>query len=891
VKKAAGSFSLVLAILAALLCIPAPAFALLNIAPDDTWGANDRVNAILEVGSTTFLGGSFTALEDDAGTLQTRNRLASVDASGNPTSFNPSLDGEVFNLAVSPDGSRLYVAGAFAKVGTQNRKRIAAFDLTTTPPSLSTWNPPSPNAAVRAVVVTADAAYIGGNFTNMGGVGRTRFAALSPTTGALLPWAPTADNLVRDMALAGGRMYAGGNFGVVNGAANNRLVSLDPDVTKANPPVLASYHPGYPVLDMEASGSQLFAAGGGGGGRALAVTSATGARQWEKKTDGNVQGVGVQGNRAFFGGHFFKYDGTAVTQIVSVDRNTGALFTDWLPYTNGFLGVFGIHGSGSMLYLGGDFDHAGVTGTAGHQPHFARFTDPNTSSANLGVTLTDAPDPVNLGSNLTYTAQVSNGGPDNATSVGLTDVLPASATFVSASAGCTYVGATSTVSCSLGSIANGATAPVSITAKPGTAGTLQNTVSVSGAQSDPAPGNNDATATTTVNSVGGADIHVTGSAPEPVNTSAGFAYTIQVLNQGPNTATAVTLSDVIPANAGFGSASTTQGSCSGSGPVNCSLGSITAGQAVTVTVNVTAPSSPMTLTNQATGSTSASDPDSADNVATTYTTVRTPSGDTSAPQRQSMEMRDQDGDGFVDRVVITFNETLAACPAPCTFGWVLSAVPSGGTLSSVSTSGTTVTLTIAEPPNPTPADADTSVGLFRVTLATPNGIQDAAGNHPSFSNVAPADKAGPTPIALNKTQAPGGTNGLAQSGDIVRVEWSEVISGSSFPATTTVTIADPAGSGNDQLTVAGLFTGTMDLGSDGYVTADGASASWPGSTVTLGPTSDAIVLKLGTSCSGGGCSSLGVVGAVTVTYVAPGSITDAAGNPANGSFIKTFTMF
>jgi hypothetical protein len=30
---------------------------------------------------------------------------------------------------------------------------------------------------------------------------------------------------------------------------------------------------------------------------------------------------------------------------------------------------------------------------------------------------------------------------------------------------------------------------------------------------------------------------------------------------------------------------------------------------------------------------------------------------------------------------------------------------------------------------------------------------------------------------------------------------------------------------------------------------------------------------------------------VTVTYVAPGSITDAAGNPANGSFIKTFTMF
>ncbi len=890
-KRHSSSALVVLSVIAALLAIPTSASALLNLAPDDTWGANDRVTTILQVGSTTFLGGMFTGLETDAGVVQTRNHLAAVDASGNPTSFDPNVNGNVFNMAVSPDLTRLYVVGTFTKVGTTARKRVAAFNLTTSPPSLTTWNPPSPNAAVRAVFVTNDAVYLGGNFTKLGTSVRSRLAAVSPATGAILPWAPTADNLVRDMTLTAGRMYLGGNFNSINGGANKRLSAVDPDPTKANPPTLATYHPGYPVLDMEASGSQIFVAGGGGGGRALAVTAATGAKQWEKKTDGNVQGVGAQGSRAFFGGHFFKYDGVNVTQIVSVDRNTGNLFTDWLPYSNGFLGVFAIHGSGSMLYLGGDFDHAGVQGNAGHQLHFARFTDPNTTSANLGVTLGDAPDPVNLGSNLTYTAQISNAGPDNATSVGLTDVLPASVTFVSASAACTYVSVTSTVSCSLGSIANGANASVTITVKPGSAGSLQNSVTVGGAESDPNTANNSATATTTVNSVGGADLHVTGSSPEPVNTSAAFAYSIQVLNEGPNAASSVSLSDVLPGNAAFGGSSTTQGSCNGSGPVNCSLGTINSGQTVTVTINVTAPGSPMTLTNQATASSSTFDPDSADNAATTYTTVRTPSADTTPPQQQSMLMLDQDGDGFVDRVVVTFSENLATCPAPCTAGWVLTDIPSGGTLASVTTSANKATLTIAEPSNPDPANADTSVGLFKIALATPNAIQDAAGNHASFAAAAPSDGAGPVPIAVNKTQAPGGTNGLPESGDIIRIEWSEVLSSGSFPGTTTVTISDPAGSGNDQLSVPGLFTGTMNLGSDGYVTSDGASAVWAGSTMNLGPDQDAIVLKLGPSCSGAGCASLGVVGSVTVTYTAPASITDPAGNPAGGSFTKMFTVF
>ena len=45
--------------------------------------------------------------------------------------------------------------------------------------------------------------------------------------------------------------------------------------------------------------------------------------------------------------------------------------------------------------------------------------------ADLEITKSDSPDPVTTGSDLTYTITVTNNGPDAATSVTVTDTLPA----------------------------------------------------------------------------------------------------------------------------------------------------------------------------------------------------------------------------------------------------------------------------------------------------------------------------------------------------------------------------------------------------------------------------------------------------------------------------------
>jgi uncharacterized repeat protein (TIGR01451 family) len=114
---------------------------------------------------------------------------------------------------------------------------------------------------------------------------------------------------------------------------------------------------------------------------------------------------------------------------------------------------------------------------------------------------------------VTYTITVTNPGPSAATNVVVTDDLPPSLTFVSATPTQGSCNASDPVTCNLGGLAGGASATITLIATASTTpGPVANTASVTAAEVDPNVGNNAGTSTATIASSAPANVPALGFA-------------------------------------------------------------------------------------------------------------------------------------------------------------------------------------------------------------------------------------------------------------------------------------------------------------------------------------------------------------------------------------------
>ncbi|PYQ27173.1 MAG: hypothetical protein DMF56_21685 [Acidobacteria bacterium] len=220
----------------------------------------------------------------------------------------------------------------------------------------------------------------------------------------------------------------------------------------------------------------------------------------------------------------------------------------------------------------------------------ATETDPNTnnnsdSSGNGGTaaasadvsmvkTLTTA-GPFIAGQSISYTLTVANAGPSTATNINVTDT-PANLTITNVSGACT-----SFSPCIIASLASGANTVITVTATIIAPGAFDNSATATATETDPNPGNNTDN-TGNGGSTNSADVAIVKTllTSGPFTAGQAVSYTLQVTNNGPSTATNVTVTDT-PTNLTITNVS---GACTSFSP--CVIASLASG--ANTVINVTA---------------------------------------------------------------------------------------------------------------------------------------------------------------------------------------------------------------------------------------------------------------------------------------------------------------
>lgn len=242
----------------------------------------------------------------------------------------------------------------------------------------------------------------------------------------------------------------------------------------------------------------------------------------------------------------------------------------------GAIGV-GVPPASALPLAGGDAFFGTDTNTANNNSSQATTV---TNGADLAITKTDSPDPVNGGGRITYTINVTNNGPNDAVGVRVRDTLSSSTTFVSGSAsgaGWTFSHTSGVLTATrAATLANGATASFTYQATVNVgSGNVANSAVVdttgAGATADFDPNNNTAIANTAVNP--GADASITKLvSATPVVEGSTVTFTLRPRNAGPSVISTAVVTDALPAGfAGVAITSSPNWTCAFTGAGNTGL--------------------------------------------------------------------------------------------------------------------------------------------------------------------------------------------------------------------------------------------------------------------------------------------------------------------------------
>jgi WD40 repeat protein len=380
-----------------------------------------NVDALALSGSVLYASGEFDLIGSQV-PQPARTGLAALNTTdGSAAAWNPHpvvglspnltvspFAGPLFytrtDIALSPDGTTLYVAGGFSQIGAQSpqvaRSGLAA--VSTADGTANAWNP-APNGNVYTIKASPDGrlVYVGGYFSAIGSQSpqprRFAVAALTTTDGTATSWDPSLGNDVGTSDIEGGvntiavspdgqTVYVGGSFNQDNlGAAAFRAsdggrTAWSPNLgcrtnrhgeCQSTEDFGALHDTAVNAIAVSPDANTVYVAGefdSAGGSSVerpyLAALSATdgSATAWNPRPDEPPTAIAVSsdGSSIFIGG-------TGLSSVGADDRGGLAALdtasgteTSWNPRADGGVSTLALSPDGSTLYAAGSFDHIGV---------------------------------------------------------------------------------------------------------------------------------------------------------------------------------------------------------------------------------------------------------------------------------------------------------------------------------------------------------------------------------------------------------------------------------------------------------------------------------------------------------------------------------------------------
>lgn len=312
---------------------------------------------------TVYAGGAFSGIN-----AVRRERLAQLDAGGLLTSWNPSADSHVLDIAPSASGQTIYVGGYFTKINGLPHVGLAALDAngaaieTFNHPSVSTqlfssvFDTPS-TKRVNAIVLTGDKVFAGGWFAS--GIAAYNSVDAPASPGVRLNWSPAISSVHTLAVGTDQQLYVGGSFTTAAGQPRLRLAAYALDGA-SGPGVLTGWDPGADgaVFASTLRDGIVYVGGEfqwayGVPHQRLAAFDFTGLPQgWQPGANGAVQAIRNFGNTLLVAGEFTVAAGAARPYVASIHPN-GTINTAFNANADGSVFELAVASNGAVYVAGG----------------------------------------------------------------------------------------------------------------------------------------------------------------------------------------------------------------------------------------------------------------------------------------------------------------------------------------------------------------------------------------------------------------------------------------------------------------------------------------------------------------------------------------------------------